>query len=111
MEITNKKDLLNAINKDGCALKYASKELLKDKDIILKAVKNNGLALQYADDFKFDLEIIYEALKENEFSFSYVPVSIRNEYANDSRIFIEKYKHNNKKNDSFLNKFKSLFNK
>lgn len=47
-QITSKIDLLKAIEKYGNALRYASKELQCDREVVLKAVGSTSKALQYA---------------------------------------------------------------
>ena len=39
---------MKAVKKNGLALKYASKEMQRDKEVVMEAVKKNGWALQYA---------------------------------------------------------------
>ena len=51
------------MKQNGCALKYASNELLGDHEFILAAVKQNGCALQYASkELQSDREIVLAAL-------------------------------------------------
>ena len=68
----NKKQVLQAVNKDGYALEYASEQLQNDKDVVLAAVNQNGFALQYAsEELQNDLEVlnllhIFYKLPENK---------------------------------------------
>ncbi len=39
---------LTAIQKNGCALQYASDELKNDKEFVLKVVQTHGYALKFA---------------------------------------------------------------
>lgn len=41
--------VLEAVRKDGMLLKKASDELLRDREIVFTAVKQNGYAVQYSD--------------------------------------------------------------
>lgn len=52
------------LSKNGLALKYISKELKNDKNMVLLAVKSNGNALKYAsEELQKDPEIINIAEK------------------------------------------------
>lgn len=49
-EIINDREiLLEAVKKDGSALRYASEELKNDREIVLEAVKADG-KVQYASE-------------------------------------------------------------
>ena len=53
------------MKKYGKWLKYASKELQNDKEIILEAVKCNGYSLKYASkEFQSHKEMVLEAVKK-----------------------------------------------
>lgn len=45
------------------ALKHASKNMRKDRDIVLAAVENSGIAITYAPDFHNDKEVLQVASK------------------------------------------------
>ena len=52
------------LRKNGLALKYASKEIKNDKEMVLLAVKSNGNALEYAsEELQKDQQIINIAKK------------------------------------------------
>ena len=52
--------------KRGSAHELADDSLKKDKEIVLKLLKQDGDALQYADDsLKKDKEIVLEAVKQD----------------------------------------------
>tara|TARA_B100001093_G_C26846283_1_gene1022950 strand:+ start:609 stop:863 length:255 start_codon:yes stop_codon:yes gene_type:complete len=55
--LDNKPEMV--IEKNGLALKYASKEFKNDRKMVLLAVKSNGNALKYAsEELQKDPEII-----------------------------------------------------
>ena len=63
--ITDKKELLEAIKKDGSALEFASDKLKDDKKIVLKAIKKDWLALKFASNkLKDDKEVVLTAVKQ-----------------------------------------------
>lgn len=66
-----------AVEQDGIALEHASNELKKNKKIVLAAVKQGGTALQYAsDDLKKDREIVQAAIEQNGAAIKYANKSI-----------------------------------
>ncbi len=62
---TNSKAILSElINRDALVLRFFTKELKNDFDIVMRAVKSSGEALEYAsDELKNDREIVLEAVK------------------------------------------------
>ena len=55
--------MLEAVKSDGYALKWASKHLQNDKEIVLESVSNYSFSLIYASpELKNDRQIIIEAL-------------------------------------------------
>ncbi len=64
-EISNKKEALIAVQKDGYNLEYVSDELRADKEVVIAAVQQDKFALQFAsDDLKIDEEVL--AITKNE---------------------------------------------
>jgi len=62
-----------AMKQHSRALKYASKDILTDHEIVLEAVKANGGALKYAaHELKTDPSLVTEVLRHrlNEFEFA-----------------------------------------
>ena len=48
---------------------------MKDRNVLLEAVKQNGFALQYADEsLKKDKAILIEAKKENDYVLKYLGI-------------------------------------
>jgi hypothetical protein len=70
--ITKKDVILKAIENDVYWLSYASKKLLKDYEVALKAVKINGDSLFLIDKKIIDNRLIIESMKENPFNFKYL---------------------------------------
>ena len=53
---------LEAVEKDGHALRRASAELKGDREVVMEAVKQNGHALWHAsEELKGDREVVVEA--------------------------------------------------
>ena len=51
---------------------------LKDREIMLAAVKSNGATLKYADvSFKKDMEIVTTALKSDSYSLNFVNKTLK----------------------------------
>ena len=82
----NNKDLaLKAISIDYSVFEFISKDLKKDKDVIIYSI-NNGLTLEYIDnDYKYDKDILDIALLKNINNHKYLP--------NDLKIKILKQDH------------------
>ncbi|MCF8430052.1 MAG: DUF4116 domain-containing protein [Bacteroidia bacterium] len=79
-----------------------------DRNIMLAAVENNGLNLQYAPDFIADKEIVLKAIKENAEAFIYCSETL----SNDEEFIIEASKLNSKimglVNNNLIAKHKKL---
>ena len=79
-----------------------------DSNIVLAAVENNGLNLQYAPDFIADKEIVLKAIKENAEAFIYCSGTL----SNDEEFIIEASKLNIKimgfVNNNLIAKHKKL---
>jgi hypothetical protein len=57
---------------------YASDKLIKNKEIVLAAVRNIGLAIQYADEsFKKDVNICCEAIKQDDSAYEHISDEIK----------------------------------
>ena len=48
--LKNKNEVLKAIKNDGLLLEYASPELRNDREVVLTAIQNNDWALEFASD-------------------------------------------------------------
>ena len=67
-----KANLLKAVEQNGLALKFASKELRDDKEIVLKAVNQNGLALEFATEKLQNVtSIVLKAVQNNPFAIQF----------------------------------------
>ena len=63
-KIEEKEIVMEAVKKDGRALRSASKELRNNPEIVMEAVKQCGYALGYASkELQNDREIVMEAVK------------------------------------------------
>ncbi len=86
---STREEVLEAVKKDGLALKHFSKHVSEwwqgDKEIVLEAVKQNGHALKYASWYlKGDKEVVMEAVKQD-----YRAVNLANErLKKDMLIFL-----------------------
>ena len=59
---------LEAVKKDGHALRHASEEMRDDREVVMEAVKQNGYALQHAsEELRRDREVVMEAVKHGGF--------------------------------------------
>jgi hypothetical protein len=69
----NKDLALKAISVDYSVFEFISKDLKKDKDVIIHSI-NNGLTLEYIDnDLKYDKDILDIALFKNINNHKYLP--------------------------------------
>eukprot|EP00971_Amphidinium_carterae_P270365 5364668-Amphidinium_carterae.1 len=72
--------VLAAVKSYGAALQFASDELRRDREIVLTAVSSTGYAPQAlefaAEDLRSDEEIVSEALAKNVASFPYMSGSL-----------------------------------
>jgi hypothetical protein len=70
----DKEFLEAAITNNGLFLSYAKNtDLIKNKEVVLKAVREHGEALQFADDsLKNDLDVINTAMKRHSTAFAYI---------------------------------------
>jgi hypothetical protein len=77
-----KNDINNVLNNNNnnndLILKFASKKLRNDKEIVLEAVKKNGLMLKFAsNELRNDKEIILAAIKNHAYAFEYASEELR----------------------------------
>jgi hypothetical protein len=71
--LDNKDLALKAISVDYSVFEFISKDLKKDKDVIIHSI-NNGLTLEYIDnDLKYDKDILDIALLKNINNHKYLP--------------------------------------
>ena len=76
--------VLQAVQKNGIALEYASKSLQSDREIVLEAIKQNASIFCFNNSsFKSDRDFILEAVEHNENAFKWVEDIVRNGYANE----------------------------
>ena len=68
----DKELMLKAVKQNGLILKYASDKLKYNKEISLNAIKNNPLALEFTHLSDIDKEIVIEAVKRNGSTYRYV---------------------------------------
>lgn len=65
MDWSNKKDVLEAVKKDGMNLQHAHYTLKSNKEVVLEAVKQNTSSLQFAHySLKEDKDIVKETTKK-----------------------------------------------
>jgi hypothetical protein len=77
--------VIEAVSRNGLALKYASSVYQKHNDIVNTAVNNNGLALEYvSDDLKEDYETVAQAVSQNGMALQYASESLKD----DERIVL-----------------------
>ena len=76
----NREIALRAIKQDGTALKFVSDELKKDREIVLAAVKQEGYSLRYAsNELKQDYDIVLAAVQHNGFSLQFASDELKND--------------------------------
>ena len=69
---------MQAVDKLGWVACYASDRLKDDKEVILKAVKNDGQILYYASQ-KLRAEVVLEAVKNKAIILKYASKELRND--------------------------------
>ena len=63
---------------DGPVLRFASKIVREDRDVVLACVKHYGLALEFASDaLRGDRDIVFEALKQAGMALRYASETLR----------------------------------
>ena len=91
MDWGNKKQVLEAVRKDGKLLRYASKKLRGDKEVVLEAVKSDGWALEYAsEELRRDREVVLEAVRQQGDALAYASKELKG----DKEIVLEAVKQN-----------------
>ncbi len=79
-EFRMKTPLLHIMSRRGDYLEYASKYFRNDKDVVLKAVRQDGRSLKYASkELRADRSVVLEAVKQNEGAFSYASKELKND--------------------------------
>ena len=77
-EKNNKFVVIEAVQRDGHALRHASVELRADRDVVLAAVNNNPFALQYAsDELRADRAVVLQAVKGHLLAFQHASEALR----------------------------------
>lgn len=57
---------MRAVTRDGSALKFASREVRNDQDVVMAAVTQDGTALQYAEEeVRCNLAVVSAAVRQN----------------------------------------------
>ena len=68
------------MEKDGLSLKYASKRLRNDRDVVITAINENPLALEYAsNNLKNDKIIIWNVVESNGLLLHLASEELRND--------------------------------
>ena len=76
----NRKFMLEAVNKDGRSLEYASPELQNDKGIAIAAVSDMGEALEFANDvLRDDKEVVLAALECDGLALEYASENLQSD--------------------------------
>ena len=69
----DKEVLLKAAKNDGQSLYFASQSLRADKEVVLEAVKNKAIILKYASkELRNDKDVAIAAVTQNKKSLSYI---------------------------------------
>jgi len=66
------------INYNGMVLVFATPEVQRNKEIVMKAVKQNGLAIQYAEELQDDNDVVQAAVKQYGFALAYASPRLSN---------------------------------
>jgi hypothetical protein len=73
-------DILATVTQNGYALRFASDELIDDKEVVLAAVTKTGFALEFASlEFKGDKEIVLAAVTQNGEALYHASEALRND--------------------------------
>jgi len=76
--LRDRKIALKAVKNDGWALENADKSLRADREVVLTAVKDAGSVLEYADKtLKADRELVLEAVKSSGSALEHADKSLR----------------------------------
>jgi hypothetical protein len=80
-EAERRKKNLEAVQENGCALKYILERYRKDHAIVLAAVSQSGQTLQFADDtLRADAEIVLAAVTQDGVALQHADASLRGDY-------------------------------
>eukprot|EP00434_Breviolum_minutum_P038358 symbB.v1.2.034022.t1/scaffold4317.1/size41413/3 len=76
----DKEEALRAVQKNGYALGFVSRQLQNDREVVLAAVQQNGLALEKASDaLRNDKEVVLAAVKRSPLSLEFASQEMQNE--------------------------------
>jgi len=94
-DITFMTIIISAAN--GMALKYASRELKDNKEIVINAIrKSDGFAFKYASRrLRADEDVVVEAIKRWRGPLKYASKDLKNKYNKKIDDYYKKYGHNN----------------
>ena len=75
---TNKTDTMLAVEKNGCALEYASDALRADREVVMAAVSYYGWALEYAsEELRKDRDIVMAAAEKDACALMFASLALR----------------------------------
>ena len=75
---TNKTDTMLAVEKNGCALEYASADLRADREVVMAAVSYYGWALEYAsEELRKDRDIVMAAAEKDACALMFASLALR----------------------------------
>jgi hypothetical protein len=78
--LRDRKIALKALKNNGIALENTDKSLRADREVVLTAVMDLGRALQYADKpLKADRELVLEAVKNDGYALEYASKKLQND--------------------------------
>mmetsp|Transcript_50608 Transcript_50608/g.134737 ORF Transcript_50608/g.134737 Transcript_50608/m.134737 type:complete len:247 (-) Transcript_50608:566-1306(-) len=76
----DKEVVLSAVRRAGLALEYASEALRRDREVVLVAVTNRGGALFYAsEELKNDIDVVLAALAEDACALEHASCNMKND--------------------------------
>jgi hypothetical protein len=80
VEPDNYKEVLKAVQKNGSALEFASKELQDNRNIVSQAVKKSGYAISFASErLQNDIDIVLLAIQQEPYVIEYVSKKLQND--------------------------------
>lgn len=75
--INNKNIVLDALKNDFCSIKYASDDLKKDRDVVLKSVEQHSSLfdsdLRFPEELKNEIEFLKQMILANEHNIKFIP--------------------------------------
>ena len=84
-------EALEAVKKDGHALRHVSEELKRDREVVMEAVKQAGYAFRHAsEELKRDREVVMEAVAHNGYAFRHASEELKR----DREVVMEAVKYN-----------------